>query len=235
MSLFETLFSKSPEPAQPRVEIRDTLFGDMPMDRWLGNGAVSQPFPWSAFVLARAFKEAGDRDGMIRHWRAILDWPGLEPRHYLQAWRFLREHGVEPPATKAKQLLGVVVEVGMEEGLDIIAAYPDHSARYYNYSGSSVIWEHPNTSMDEKIDALLTASARVVQQIGPWDRPRPPAPNTGNVRMSFLTPSGIHFGEAGMETMSRDPIGRQVLNLAAALMNGLVETALEARNKPKAS
>jgi hypothetical protein len=229
MSLFETLFTKTPPAPDPRIEIRDTLFGDTPVDRWLGNGSVSQPFPWSAFVLARAFMAAGNREGMIKNWRNVIDWPGLEPRHYLQAWHFLRQHGVEPPPAKAKQLLGVVVEVGMEHGCDILAAYQDHSARYYNHAGSSVVWEHAEPSMDERIGALLAASARVVQQIGPWDKPRPPAPQMGDVRLSFLTPSGLHLGQGGMETMSRDPIGSQVLNQAAGLMNALIERAMANR------
>jgi hypothetical protein len=83
--------------------------------------------------------------------------------------------------------------------------------------------------MNELIDALLAASAQVVQQIGPWDKPRPPAPQENQVRLSFLTPSGLHFGQAGLDVMSRDPIGSQVLNLAAGLMNALIERAIENR------
>jgi hypothetical protein len=211
------------------LPIRDTLFGDLPVDLWLGNGTSSQPFPWNAFIEARAHLAAGSRNAAIRKWRDILAHPGLEPRHYLQAWQFLRQNGQQPAPEIAKQLLGVVVEVGMAGGLDIVAAYPDHSARYYNYSGSAVIWEHPDTSIDVEIDALLAASTGVVQQTGPWDKPRPAAPATDVVRLSFLTPSGLHFGQAGMEVMSKDPIGSQVLNLAAGLMNALIERTLANR------
>ena len=209
--------------AAPEVEIRDTLFGDMPMDQWTGNGSAAQDFPWSAFVLARARIKRGDRQEAINNWLEIVQHPGLEPRHHLQAWNFLRQNGYEPAPGIAKKVLGVVVEVGMADGLDIVAAYPNHSARYYNYSGSGVVWEHPSHVLDDKIDALLAASVGVVAQIGPWDKPRPAAPPADYVRLNFLTPSGLHFGQAPMEVMSKDPIGGQVLYLAAGLMQGLID------------
>jgi hypothetical protein len=72
--------------------------------------------------------------------------------------------------------MGVVVEVSMSEGLDILAAYADHSARYFNYSSAAIIWEHPDTSLDGPIDQLFEAANRILAQVGVWERPRPPAP-----------------------------------------------------------
>ena len=92
----------------------------------------------------------------------------LEPRHYLQAWHFLRQLGVNPPDEKAKIVYGVVVEVGMEKGTDIVAAYADYTARYYNFSGAGVIWEGDH-SLDAEIEALIKAGQAVVKYIGPWD------------------------------------------------------------------
>jgi len=220
MSIFTSGGAATMEP--PRMDLRDTLFGDNPIDQWTGNGAVSQEFPWNAFVLARARMKHGDRDNAVRNWREVVNHPGLEPRHYLQAWNFLRQNGEQPTADIARKVLGVVVEVGMPRGLDLLAAYPDHSARYYNYSGSGVVWEHPDHSIDDKIDALLAASARVVSQIGPWNQPRPPAPPVDHVRLCFLTPSGLHFGQAHLDVMSKDPIGNEVLYLASELMQALI-------------
>jgi hypothetical protein len=117
-------------------ELRDTLFGDLPLDQWVGDGSMSQEFPWSAFTAARIDIGAGRREAAVKKWQEIVNRPGLEPRHYLQAWNFLRIAGQEPSADIAKQVLGVVVEVGLEGGLDLLAAYPDYSARYYNFSGA---------------------------------------------------------------------------------------------------
>jgi hypothetical protein len=224
MSFFKSGVALATE--EPPMELRDTLFGDLPIDQWTGHGAASEAFPWSAFLLARAHIRAGERKSAIRKWREVLDRPGLEPRHYLQAWHFLRKNGENPPPEIAKKVFGVVIEVGMEDGLDLLAAYPDHSARYYNFSGRGVVWEHPDDSLDAKIDALLSASAEVASQIGRWDKPRPPAPVKDMVRLCFLTPSGLHFGQAGLEVMSRDPIGGKVLYLAGELMQGLMAASV---------
>jgi hypothetical protein len=220
MSFLKSMFHAA--AGQPPVPLRDTLFGDMSLNQWAGNGSISQAFPWSAFVAARAHIGNGDRDAAIRNWYEIINRPGLEPRHYLQAWNFLRIAGQQPPAEIAKHLLGIVVEVGLEGGLDLLAAYPDHSARYYNYSGSGVVWEHPNDSVNDQIDALLAASVDVVAQIGRWDKARPPAPPVDRVRLNFLTPSGLHFGQAQLDVMSNDPIGGKVLYLAGQLMQALI-------------
>src|SRR5205807_133590 len=88
----------------------------------------------------------------VDFWKQILAAPKLESRHYLQAWHFLRQHGSRPREEFAKTVLGVVVEVGMPEGLDLLAAYLDRSARYFNYSGRAVVWDHPDTSLDNYIN-----------------------------------------------------------------------------------
>jgi len=221
MGFMKSLFGGAQEP-KPPADLRDTLFGDLPLDRWVGTGAASQEFPWNAFVAARADVGNGQREKAVEKWQEIVNHPGLEPRHYVQAWYFLRLAGQKPPEELARLLLGVVVEVGMEQGLDLLAAYPDYAARYYNFSGKGVVWEHPNDSMNQKIDELLEASRRVVAQIGPWQGVRPPAPPKDFVRLCFLTPSGLHFGQAPLEAMSKDPIGGEVLYRAGALMQALM-------------
>ena len=58
---------------------------------------------------------------------------------YLEAWLALRRLGDTPPSAIAKQVLGVVVEVGVEGGLDLVAVYNDLSAWYYDHTGAAVI------------------------------------------------------------------------------------------------
>ena len=130
--------------------------------------------------------------------------------------------GHAPAAETAKLVMGVVVEVTLPQGLDLLAAYRDHSARYFNHSGAGVVWEHPDGSLDAFIDDLLAASNDVVARIGPWDRQRPAPPPPKHARLSFLTPSGLHFGEGPMEALSRDPIGGRVLVAATRLMQALI-------------
>ena len=214
------MFGKKKEPTPN--PIRETLFGDMPSEEWPRDDASAEIFPWSAFVSARSHLAAGRKSDAIACWRQILQQSGLESRQYLQAWHFLRQQGEQPPPEIARQVLGVVVEVPMREGLDMLAAYSDHTARYYNYSGAAVIWEHPDASLDPGIDQLLEASRQVVARIGPWEGARPAPPPFGSARLSFLTPSGLHFGQGPMNALANDPLGGRVLNLASGLMSALI-------------
>src|SRR5690349_15697004 len=92
MGIFRSLFgSNTPAP----VPVRETLFGDLPIDLWPEGAADS--FPWTAFASARAEAAQGRSDAAVRGWCEVLSRPGLESRHYLQAWHFLRQHGQHPP------------------------------------------------------------------------------------------------------------------------------------------
>jgi hypothetical protein len=224
MALFSSLFGKTKQQAVPNP-IRETLFGDMPLEQWLANSSGIEVFPWNAFVLARAHLAAGRQQSAIDSWEEILRQPNLEPRQYLQAWHFLRQHGTRPPPEVAKQVLGVVIEVAMPAGLDLLAAYADHSARYYNYSGAGVVWEHPDTSLDSDIDQLLVASKLLVDKIGPWEQPRPTPPTGNQARLCFLTPSGLHFSQAPMAVLSNDPMAGRIVKLATVLMQALLAKA----------
>jgi hypothetical protein len=223
MSVFGSLFGKKREAEHS--PIRETLFGDMPLDQWPPDGVSSDEMPWGAFVSARQHLAVGSQADAIASWQHILAHSGLEPRCYLQAWHYLRQYGQHPSPETAKQLLGVVVEVATPDGLDLLAAYPDYSARYYNYSGAGVVWEHPDTSLDSTIDQLLEASRQVVAQIGAWERARPAPPPRDSARLSFLTPSGLHFGQGPIAALSGDPLGGRVLNLASGLMRALISKA----------
>jgi hypothetical protein len=96
------------------------------------------------------------------------------------------------PSEKAKEVLGVVVEIAMQQGWDLVAAYSDRHARYYNYSGAGVVWERPTGMLDVSIDSLLRVGGPVAQVIGLWEAARPPAPPMGHARLNVLTPSGLY-------------------------------------------
>lgn len=214
------LFKKE-QPAKP-VAIRDTLFGDMPISEWPRDPKLDTE-SWVSFVKARKSLDSKDNASAIAALQQIIEMPGLEARHYLQAWHFLRQLGINPPPEKAKLVYGVVVEVGMKNGADIVAAYADRTARYLNYSGSGVIWERPNDSLDSEIETLLRAGQAVANQIGPWDHARPAAPRADHVRLNMLTPSGLHFGYGGFETLSKDPMGKAIIDPATKLMLSLTK------------
>lgn len=224
-------FGKAKEEPTPNP-IRETLFGDMPLEQWPPANPISKDFPWSEFQKARSFLASENPKAAIDCWYQITRQPKLEPRQYLQAWHFLRQNGQQPPTEVAKNILGVVVEMGMPIGLDLLAAYPDHSARYYNFAGGGVVWEHPDDSLNAAIDQLLAASKMIVDKIGPWDQPRPKPPPRDQARLNFLTPSGLHFGQAPIAVLARDPLAGRVFQSATILMQALIAITKNRKDIP---
>lgn len=214
--------SDHPSP-QVQIEIRDTLFGDLPITRWLGGLNSEATEPWMYFRRAKESLDAGDALAASQLLRRILEMQNLESRHYLEAWHILRSLGEFPTQEEGKQLLGVIVEVGMPKGLDLVAAYADHSARYYNHSGAGVVWERPTDQLDATIDELLRAGKNVLAAIGPWREPKPPAPPSGQARVNLLSPAGLHFGQGPMDQIARDRFGGPVFGAAFKLMQELTK------------
>ena len=212
------------KPSSIHREIRNTLFGDVALAELVrAHPKVPLAEPWASFQRARDLKDTGDVDAAKQAVHQILKMPELETRVCLQAWHTLRELGENPPEGKEKDVLGVVVEVGMPKGLDLVAAYRDHRARYFNYSGAGVLWERRDDSLDQLIDELLQAGAKVAQAIGPWKQARPPEPKNGVARINLLTPSGIHLGQGPVEALNQDAMGGPILSAAFGLMKRLVE------------
>lgn len=154
----------------------------------------------------------------------IIDDTSLETRVKILAYNKLRAAGV--PIDK-KDLLAVIVEVGMDEGLDVLASFQDGTARYLNHSGNMIIWETTTADSNDLTKRLFDESSKVVQQIGPWDKARRPQPAKGNARISFLVSDGLYFGEAPLNTLFSDPLAAHALQAATALMQYLTVHAVK--------
>jgi hypothetical protein len=130
---------------------------------------------------------------------------------------------VQPPAAEAKRLLGVVVEVDRgPAGLDLLAAYPERTARFYAGTGGGIVWERPDTGLDGHIGALLDASKAVLDRIGPWTQPRLPPPPPDHIRLNFLAPSGLHFGQAAFAVFEQDALAGPVVRAATGLLQAMM-------------
>jgi hypothetical protein len=139
------------------------------------------------------------------------------------ACNWLSAHG-QP--VEAKKLLGVVVEVALDEGLDALAAYGDGSVRYLNHTGRMSIFEGRNVALERAIDRLFAASREVVSEIGPWDKARLAPPAKGRVRLTFIVTDGLYFGDGPMDVLQRDAMAGPVIAAAGELLQRVVEIAV---------
>jgi hypothetical protein len=204
----------------PNNEIRETLFGDLSIEKWTDKNATEEP--WKSFELAKELIVKKQNEQAVELLTKITQMENLESRHYVQAYHFLKQLGMNND--KPTELFGVVIEVGMKKNeYDLLAAYSDFSARYYNYTGAGIVWENPNNSLENEIKTVLELGKEVMNNIGPWEEDRPNPVKKGMVRLNLLTSKGLHFGEAPMDVMGSDPTGGGLLNASAILMQKLME------------
>ena len=117
-----------------------------------------------------------------------------------------------------KNLLAVIIEVGMENGHDVLACYRGGSCRYINQSGKILIWDQKDENLNELFQQLFFECEKIIQEIGPWNRPRLNGPKAGHSRISFLVSADLYFGEAPSDALFEDPLSRSALNAATQIL-----------------
>src|SRR6266852_2067143 len=142
---------------------RDSLFGEMPLESVIGESLESPCH--QLFADASRSLATGDDQRVQNILHAIALMPGIESRYQVQAWYLYRLLGGRPTPDLAKRVLGVIVEVGIDKGDDLLAVYSDRTAHYHNHAGTGVVWKRPNESLDGLIDSVLQAAANIVNRI----------------------------------------------------------------------
>jgi hypothetical protein len=169
---------------------------------------------------ADALKPATDKADLA----SVAEDDEAESRVRVVAFRRLKAAGETPEGDPP--LLGVIVEIALDEGLDTLAAYADGRIRYINHAGGMSMVED-GTPLRAQVDGLLLASASVVGKIGPWQGDRLPPPPTGQARLTFLVGGDLYFGQAPFDALANDPLAGPVLNTATALLSALVALQAE--------
>ena len=154
----------------------------------------------------------------------IINEANSEPRLKMLAYTRQLATGHKP---SKKELLAVIVEVGLDKGLDVLASFCNGTARYINYTENLLVWETTDDiTANELTKQLFDNSIEVVNQIGVWDKPRRPYLTKGNVRITFLVSGELYFGEGPIDVLSTDQMASSVLKSATELMQYLTQKAL---------
>ncbi|MEP7127344.1 MAG: hypothetical protein ABI729_00695 [Chitinophagales bacterium] len=218
-------FKKTPEQVIPSTEpykdrstnlIYNLLFCDN-IDFFKIN--TKPPYAYPFDIL---FSDAST----ISDFQKIIDDSSSETRLKALAYNLQLASGHKPIK---KELLAVIVEVGLDNGLDTLASFNDGTARYINQIGKILIWEAADEKSNELTRDLFLKSQNIVNQIGVWDKPRRPAPAKGSVRITFLVSDGIYFGEGPIDVLFNDAMAKPALTSATYLMKYLTEKSLETK------
>lgn len=167
--------------------------------------------PWAAL-----FAEQPDAAALSR----IAHDESNEGRVRALAFNRLR---AESEAVSSKVILGVIVEVPLQQGLDVLAAFSEGGVRYLNQSGKAAIFEGKGNPVETLGKELVTMAQPVVNKIGPWKQQRLAPPVAGNVRISFLVSDGFYFGEGPFAAFRQDPMAGPILAKASELLLRVVE------------
>lgn len=147
-----------------------------------------------------------------------------ESRVRILAYNELRRLGVQ---LQNKELLGVIVEVGMSDGLDTLAVYLDRRTRYINYSEQIIVWENAkDIPINNKITDLFQISENLVKEMGPWDKKRLPPAAKKEARITFLVSDGLYLCMGTVDNLSKHPSSGPVLKTALELRDLLINKVL---------
>lgn len=197
-------------------QIYNLLFCDK-LDLYKANSKEPNPYPWDIL-----FSESSSGTDLQK----VIDDSTSESRMKVLAYNRQLAIGHKP---SKKELLAVIVEVGLDNGLDVLASFSDGTARYINQTEKIIIWETTDEKSNELTKDLFLKSQNIVNQIGAWDKPRRPAPTKGNVRITFLASDGLYFGEGPIDVLFNDPLASPALTSATNLMKYLTEKSLETK------
>ncbi len=221
--MFNLFKKKEPQKQEsPFPALRYHLVGNAQINEWPQGDADG--LPWALFVEARRKLMAKDNAGAEKVYRQIVETPGLESRHYLQAWLFMRYLlKIQPPVEIAKKVYGVTVEVCTPTGVMLVAGYEDHHARSLHSSGGGVFWEKPDNSLNDKIDALIQAGQSAVNAI-PLVlvdmMPNPPK-QMDFILICIATPNGLYHGLGNGDFMSKDAYAGPIVSASTDLLQSL--------------
>jgi hypothetical protein len=191
-------------------QIYELLFCDV-ISLYKNQSERSVSYPWD--ILFSETASVADLQDIVANNK-------FESRVKLLAYHKLRTIG---QAIDQKILLGVVVEVGLDGGLDVLASFKDGTARYINKTGKIIVWETSDQSSLSLINDLFNNSNNIITKIGPWDKPRRPSPKKDMVRITFLVSDGLYFGEGPISVMFNDPLAGPALASAAAVMEYMIQ------------
>ena len=109
---------------------------------------------------------------------------------------------------EVKEVLGIILEVGLPQGVDTLAAYKDFRARYINHNGKSIIWESRSQDIDEVIRKLFSTSQDVLSGIKALDHVRFAPPLDYSFRITLLVSDGVYLGQGKITDKDETPVLR---------------------------
>jgi hypothetical protein len=151
------------------------------------------------------------------------DLVGASDQEKFTLWRRLRGLGVVPEPSMAHTVLGVIVELALDDGgTALVFGFDDGSASVYYSSGGGSIGGQARPHINRAARDLTRLAAGFVATFPLTEHH--PLPGPGAARFSILTPAGVHVAEEqqGELASSGHPVSA-LLAAAKAIMSGFLD------------
>lgn len=195
----------SPDPA-----LHEPMFCDRPeLYRPTAPGSAA---PWQALL----FNPAADTTAV----RALADDATADSRVRALAYGWLRQRGAAVPRG---ELLGVVFEIVVNGGLDVLVAYGDGRLRYLNHAGGVAVIDALTPALRAAWQALIDHARPAAERAPAWLRQGAAPPGPGGARLVFLRSDGLHARQGRFDELQRDPATGPVLLAGAQMLAQIVQ------------
>lgn len=185
---------------------------------------------WYHIVGAFARYKAGRMLEAKTELRRVADMQSVDSLITLWAWNTLRAWGQLPDDDIAQKVLGVVMEVGLDRGMDVMAAYEDGTSRYVSKTGSMIVWDDHGDHNNDLARKIVAAAQAIVNQLPASTAEA--VTSTGKVQFSVLTVGGIRGIIAPMNELSRAAsLLSPLFNASKELLISLIKTVEESKQK----
>jgi hypothetical protein len=146
----------------------------------VGTNAPESSSGIGALVAANRSFLAGDDAAGIQRLQSTWHDRSEEPRVRLWAANVLRSRGTAVSGAGSDAVLGVVLQVPVDVGSDLVAAYDDGTFRYYNAVRGAVM-------VEPEAEPTVNANAKELVRLATGLLPQAPAPSRPTI--SALTPA----------------------------------------------
>jgi len=150
-----------------------------------------QASPGYWYELTHFALQLGDRPAALAAFHAF---PNPSSRSTLRIWKLLRALGEAPPPEVARQVLGVVVELGVGAHVLTAAAFADGSPRVFASTGGGLIGEGTWTAEETRLNQEMVRLGQELLDAMPPSENRDLS-KPGRVRFTLLTPGGSYTAE----------------------------------------
>lgn len=150
--------------------------------------------------------------------QAIARDKNEESRVRLLAAQWLRSHGHAP---EEPEVLGVVIEVPLDDSMDTLAAYADGRVRYINQTGRAAVFEGAPADVAEQARTVVTTALPAFIKA---NAQKPAyAPGAGQLRFTFLSQDGNRVTEGYFSDIVRNELAKPVLEQGQRLLDLVVK------------